>query len=228
MTALGALSCARATGMPVPQRAPCAERPRTSRQVAMHIALEFPERVRSLVVVDIAPVHYTGMMMHETVLEGMASLDLDSISSTADARELLSPFVADAATREFVLTNLTQNPATKKYSWKVNLDALCNGIRNGSLASFPVVCPHPRRSAPTLAARAPPQPRERFPAGRRSPAHGTMARASLCAAGARHTSRTSTARARSSCSPTPSSPPSTARGPAPNSAPPPRARGTGC
>lgn len=137
----------------------------------MHIALEFPERVRSLVVVDIAPVNYTGTMMHETVLEGMASLDLDSISSTADARELLSPFVADAATREFVLTNLTLNPATKKYSWKVNLDALCDGIRNGSLASFPVVCPHPRRPAPTLAARAPPQPRERFPAGRRSPAH---------------------------------------------------------
>ena len=118
-------------------------------KVAMHLALQYPEKVRSLVVVDIAPVDYAGSMMHESILQGMASLDLGAISSTADAREKLMPFVEDAAVREFVLTNLTLDSSSKKYSWKVNLDALVASIRDGSLSSFPV-SPGARYDGPCL------------------------------------------------------------------------------
>lgn len=88
-------------------------------KVAMHLALAFPERISNLVVVDIAPVSYSGTLMHSAIIEGMSSMDLKSIKNLTQARAALEGIIPNLETREFVLTNLIQHPVSKEYMWKV-------------------------------------------------------------------------------------------------------------
>mmetsp|Transcript_1740 Transcript_1740/g.5300 ORF Transcript_1740/g.5300 Transcript_1740/m.5300 type:complete len:328 (-) Transcript_1740:411-1394(-) len=107
-------------------------------KVAMNMALKYPDKLASLVVVDIAPVEYSSSSMHLSILDAMANLDLNSITSVAQARDLLSKEIPDQETREFILTNLTQVQETKKFKWKVNVQSIREGVKNGELKKFNV------------------------------------------------------------------------------------------
>jgi len=90
-------------------------------KVAMELALRHPERVTSLVVMDIAPVHYDPH--HNQVFAGLRALDLPGLASRTEAERQLGEHVEEAAVRSFLLKNLVKSEAGG-FSWRMNLTVL--------------------------------------------------------------------------------------------------------
>lgn len=90
-------------------------------KIAMLLALQQPARVRSLIVVDIAPVAYPRGDIQ--VLEGLCALELASLRSRAEADVALSAQVRAKGVRDFLLANL-QKSASGTFSWRFNLPVL--------------------------------------------------------------------------------------------------------
>jgi esterase len=91
-------------------------------KVAMQVALNTPERVDKLVVLDIAPVTYEPR--HDDVFKGLNAVNDARISSRQDADSVMSEYIVEPSVRQFLLKNLvkTQN----RFDWKFNLTILQN------------------------------------------------------------------------------------------------------
>lgn len=96
-------------------------------KVAMNFAVKHPDLYDRIVVVDIAPRAYS--VHHDNILEGLASLNLDTIQSRKEADEQLSNYVKEKGVRQFLLKNLTRSD-DGKYAWKLNLPAIKKNIEN--------------------------------------------------------------------------------------------------
>ena len=90
-------------------------------KVAMEVALKWPERVRSLVVMDIAPVHYPPH--HNDVFAGLRAVNLQEISSRRDAENIMAPYVPEVAVRSFLLKNITRTEGGH-FAWRMNLPVI--------------------------------------------------------------------------------------------------------
>lgn len=90
-------------------------------KAAMQFALEYPDMVDKLVVVDIAPKAYAPA--HQAIYDALLSVDLDRISERSEADAMLKPRVPDLDIRQFLLKNLSRKPG-QGYRWKMNLEAL--------------------------------------------------------------------------------------------------------
>lgn len=93
-------------------------------KVAMQLALNFPDLVEKLVIVDIAPVSYPeNADRHMCVLAGMDAVKLNEIKSRAEAEVTLRDYISEEATRKFLLTNLVRN---KKglFEWRLHKDSI--------------------------------------------------------------------------------------------------------
>jgi esterase len=73
-------------------------------KTAMQIALTYPDRVRALVVEDIAPVTYPPH--HQSILAGLKVISSKQITSRSQADKLLQTFVDELSVRQFLLKNL--------------------------------------------------------------------------------------------------------------------------
>ncbi|SHK70974.1 alpha/beta fold hydrolase [Rhodothermus profundi] len=91
-------------------------------KVAMELALSAPERVRRLVVVDIAPRSYPAR--HRTILDALQAIDPARYANRQAIDQALATYVPEAPIRQFLLKNLLYNPATRRYTWQVDLDGL--------------------------------------------------------------------------------------------------------
>ncbi|MFT5721208.1 MAG: esterase [Motiliproteus sp.] len=92
-------------------------------KVAMQFALDNPQRVEKLIVVDIAPVWYPAH--HNEVFAGLNALDLSTLNSRRDADRLLEASIADPSIRQFLLKNLYRDG--DQFGWRMNLAALESG-----------------------------------------------------------------------------------------------------
>ena len=90
-------------------------------KVAMQFALEHPDMVEKLVVVDIANETYEGG--HEVIFNALLSLDLEKTSSRKEADAFLQSQIEEYGVRQFLLKNLTRSKAGK-YVWKMNLPVI--------------------------------------------------------------------------------------------------------
>lgn len=73
-------------------------------KTAMLFAAKFPQTVSKLIVADISPRYYP--VHHDGILKGLSALDFDVIKSRGEANEILSSYVSDFGTRQFLLKNL--------------------------------------------------------------------------------------------------------------------------
>ncbi|MFD2909875.1 alpha/beta fold hydrolase [Flavobacterium ardleyense] len=73
-------------------------------KVAMLLASTYPDLVSKLIVADIGPKYYAPH--HQTILEGLSAIDFSEKPSRSDAEEILSTFIKDFGTRQFLLKNL--------------------------------------------------------------------------------------------------------------------------
>ena len=91
-------------------------------KVAMQVALNTPEKVDKLVVLDIAPVTYEPR--HDDVFKGLNAVNDARISSRQDADSVMSKYIVEPSVRQFLLKSLvkTQN----RFDWKFNLTILQN------------------------------------------------------------------------------------------------------
>ncbi|NQX97154.1 MAG: alpha/beta fold hydrolase [Flavobacteriales bacterium] len=94
-------------------------------KTAMQFAMNYPNKLKKLIVVDIAPKAYP--VHHTEILDGMLSLDLEVINTRKEADKQLSNYISDISTRQFLLKNLhwiTQG----KLAWRFNLPVINNQI----------------------------------------------------------------------------------------------------
>ncbi len=96
-------------------------------KTAMQFALEHPNMVQKLLIIDIATKAYQGN--HQEIFDALFSLDLQQIANRKQADNQLLENVKDFGVRQFLLKNLSR---TKEghYRWKFNLDVLHNNYDN--------------------------------------------------------------------------------------------------
>lgn len=87
-------------------------------KAAMALALTRPEKVRRLIVADIAPVTYAHSQGH--LVEAMRALDLSGIETRRDADAALAEHVDTPGVRAFLLQSLD----VREKRWALNLDVL--------------------------------------------------------------------------------------------------------
>jgi esterase len=93
-------------------------------KTAMNFAATFPEKVEMLIVADIAPRYYP--IHHQTILEGLNSIDLKSIKSRKEADEQLAKYIPELGIRQFLLKSLSRN--AEGFVWKINLSVITENI----------------------------------------------------------------------------------------------------
>lgn len=88
---------------------------------AMQFALTHPDRVDTLIVVDIAPKPYA--RKHDDLIEAMTGLDLSRYSLRQEVDEALAGKIQSTPTRLFLLKNLARNE-DGTLRWKLNLEVI--------------------------------------------------------------------------------------------------------
>ena len=73
-------------------------------KTVMNFAVTYPERVRKLIVGDIAPRYYP--IHHQLILEGLNALDLSNLQSRKEADEQLAASIPELGIRQFLLKSL--------------------------------------------------------------------------------------------------------------------------
>lgn len=101
-------------------------------KVAMWLALQQPQRVNKLIVVDIAPVNYPPR--HQALLQAMLTMPIASFKTRREADNWLAPTIKHPFERAFLLKNLKWDE-NKKFLWQCNLSEI--GRHYLKLAAFP-------------------------------------------------------------------------------------------
>lgn len=94
-------------------------------KVAMRFALNAPDRVTRLVVVDIAPV--STAFDHLPYIRAMQALVLEGVGRREEASQKLAAEIPDPGLRQFLLQNLVRE--NEAWRWRLNLDALLRNMR---------------------------------------------------------------------------------------------------
>ncbi|MCF8715368.1 alpha/beta fold hydrolase [Joostella atrarenae] len=92
-------------------------------KVAMLLAVSHPDVVKRLLIADIAPKYYPPH--HQTIINGLKSLDFNKITTRTEADEALSNYINDWGTRQFLLKNLYWK-TKDKLAFRFNLPVLEN------------------------------------------------------------------------------------------------------
>lgn len=127
-------------------------------KTVMFFAIDYPERVSSLLVVDIAPKNYSKIsdyapqtIDHSCIVKAMLNLDLSTYKNRTDIDTKLKENINSNKVRQFLLKNLKRNE-NKQFTWKLNiktiskyLPQIMDGIdrdqfaQNKGITSFPVL-----------------------------------------------------------------------------------------
>jgi len=90
-------------------------------KVAMQLALEHPDLVRRLVVVDIAPGQAENK--HSAIFQALLQLNLETVASREAIEAYLAERIPEPGVRQFLLKNITRE-ADGSFHWKMNLPVL--------------------------------------------------------------------------------------------------------
>lgn len=94
-------------------------------KTAMLFATEYPELVSKLIIADISPRFYP--IHHDAILEGLSSLNFEELKTRGAADKVLSSYVSDPGTRQFLLKNLYWIEKGK-LALRINLEALKENV----------------------------------------------------------------------------------------------------
>jgi esterase len=101
-------------------------------KVAFYFALKWPEKLNSLIIIDISPFQEYNpenrfYLEHKEILETVRSIDLSRILTRSDAENELLQKIDSEKTRSFILKNLHRK-ADNSFTWKMNVDSLYNNL----------------------------------------------------------------------------------------------------
>ena len=87
-------------------------------KTGMLFAVTYPERIEKLIVADIGPKFYP--QHHQTILEGLNAIDFSKKPSRNEVEEILSHYITDFGTRQFLLKSLYwQEPGQLAFRFNV-------------------------------------------------------------------------------------------------------------
>lgn len=106
-------------------------------RIAMHVALSNPEKVKRLIVVDVAPGQRGELRSVSKgafeYIKAMKSVNFDDTLPSSKARmhveQQLMTAIPERSIRQFVLTNLVKKPSGE-YGWRVNVDGILQNRQN--------------------------------------------------------------------------------------------------
>lgn len=104
-------------------------------KAAMQFAHTYPEKILTLIVVDIAAKEYHGG--HDNIFEALLHFDLSKVKSREDADAMLALKIEEQGVRQFLLKNLDRN-SDGTFTWKMNLNALHRNYEKINRAIHPV------------------------------------------------------------------------------------------
>jgi esterase len=111
-------------------------------KTAMNFAVKNPDKLKSLIVVDIVPKFYP--VHHDHILEGLKAIDLQSNQSRAEVDKQLAVYVEEPDVRQFLLKNLSRKESG--FEWKINLmgieeniEAMGEGMQYPGIFSGPAL-----------------------------------------------------------------------------------------
>jgi esterase len=96
-------------------------------KTVMKFASMHPSLAQKLVVVDISPRYYK--RHHDSIIEGLESIDLKNLKSRQDADLQLSKSEPDFGVRQFLLKNLYRDE-NNEFQWRINLPVIAKNIDN--------------------------------------------------------------------------------------------------
>jgi pimeloyl-ACP methyl ester carboxylesterase len=96
-------------------------------KTVMHYALQHPEMVDKLVVVDMAPKYYSPH--HQSVLKGLNSVDFATVKTRREAEDILSKYIDDFGTKQFLLKNIYWKE-DGVLDWRFDLKVITDNIEN--------------------------------------------------------------------------------------------------
>jgi len=73
-------------------------------KTAMQFACTYPEKVKKLIIADIAPKYYPPH--HQSIIDALLKIDAEKLTSRTEADDILSRYIRDFGTRQFLLKNL--------------------------------------------------------------------------------------------------------------------------
>ena len=103
-------------------------------KTVMHYALNFQQKVQSLMVIDMGIKGYPPH--HDIIFKGLHAVDVDSCASRKEAEQRILPFIPDTSTQQFLLKSLYWIEEGK-LAWRFNVPALENNIQK-ILAPLPI------------------------------------------------------------------------------------------
>jgi esterase len=103
-------------------------------KAAMFFAVDYPEKVQALIIIDISPRSYKSLdkpelqsIEHMNIIAAMLSVDFAKIKSRQDVDIILSKTIKSSRVRQFLLKNVYRNRGGS-FGWKLNLQALHDNL----------------------------------------------------------------------------------------------------
>jgi esterase len=96
-------------------------------RIAMSVALQHPQLIEKLVVVDIAPRKYSGNKSIANMMEVMSRVDFNYLVTLTSIEEFLTRYIPDPRVRNHAMKNLKKKNAGG-FEWKANLPAIVKDI----------------------------------------------------------------------------------------------------
>lgn len=90
-------------------------------KAVMQFAMDHPERINKLIVVDISPKAYPPH--HQGIIKALETVDFDVVKSRGEVEEVLGQYIPQKSVVSFLTKNLYWTK-DKKLDWKFNLHAL--------------------------------------------------------------------------------------------------------
>jgi len=125
-------------------------------KAAFAFGMEHPDKVNKMILVDISPFEYdlSGSeegISHSEIIQGLLSIQPESISSRGEADILLQKSVSSQTIRQFLLKNLKRD-AEGKYFWGLNLPVIAKNLPGifAGLSRNKSAGPHPEPHFPLL------------------------------------------------------------------------------
>jgi len=96
-------------------------------KVAMRFAVSYPELVKKLIVVDIAPREYGPRKHHLSIIKSMLAVDIENVKSRTEVSDYLAKGISDKRIRQFILKNLSRK-GKEGFQWRLNLKAIADNL----------------------------------------------------------------------------------------------------
>ena len=90
-------------------------------KAVMQFAINYPEKVEKLIVVDISPKAYPPH--HQGIIKALQTVDFDKVNSRQEVEEVLHQYIPEKSVIQFLAKNLYWTD-DKKLNWRFNLKTL--------------------------------------------------------------------------------------------------------